>query len=42
MLNEISNQDLKKIVLTGTDTLTENSNWYMIYKEKETEVEGIG
>ena len=40
---EISDWDYKKIFeLTGTDALIENGNWYMIYKEKHPEVEGLG
>ncbi|WP_298286867.1 hypothetical protein [uncultured Lutibacter sp.] len=28
--------------LTGKEAVVENGNWYMIYKDKEPEVEGIG
>ena len=28
--------------LTGKEALVENGNWFMIYKEKEPEIEGIG
>lgn len=30
------------LFLTGKEALVENGNWYMIYKDKDPEVEGIG
>ncbi|HIP33237.1 MAG TPA: hypothetical protein EYG89_00550 [Bacteroidia bacterium] len=30
------------LFLTGKEAVVENGNWYMIYKDKEPEIEGIG
>ena len=32
----------KLLFITGKEALIENGNWYLIFKEKEPEVEGIG
>ncbi|MEZ4874760.1 MAG: hypothetical protein R2793_04750 [Flavobacteriaceae bacterium] len=47
ILNEISKEQIDKqldklLFLTGKEALIENGNWYLIFKEKEPEVEGIG
>lgn len=51
-MNEIEQNDISKeqrdkqldklLYLTGKEALIENGNWYLIFKEKEPEVEGIG
>jgi len=41
--NEKIEEQIKKIMYyAGREALVENGNWYMIYKEKEPEVEGLG
>ena len=30
------------LFLTGKEAIVENGNWYMVYKDKEPEVEGVG
>ncbi len=32
----------KILLLVGKEAVIENGNWYMVYKEKEPEIEGIG
>ncbi|MDP5081225.1 MAG: hypothetical protein NWP87_01125 [Winogradskyella sp.] len=49
-IEEISNsntsdvsKEIKRILhLAGKEAIIENGNWYMVYKDKEPEVEGIG
>ena len=49
-IEEISNsntsdvsKEIKRIFhLAGKEAIIENGNWYMVYKDKEPEVEGIG
>jgi len=41
--NEKIEEQIKKIMYyAGREALVENGNWYMIYKEKEPEIEGLG
>ena len=39
---ERDKQLYKLLYLTGKEALIENGNWYLIFKEKEPEVEGLG
>lgn len=41
-IQEKQNQKKKIFELTGKEALVENGNWYMIYKDKEPEIEGFG
>jgi hypothetical protein len=38
-----TSEEIERILfLTGKEAIIENGNWYMVYKDKEPEIEGIG